>query len=624
MLVRRLAVVPLLALFACAAPSVAIPPPRVASSPAPSFRDPARRTKIAAATPKLDALFADVAKKQHLPGLAVGLVADGDLVWSKGYGVKDTTTNAPVDADTVFRIGSITKTFTAVAALQLRDAGRLSFDAPAAKWLPDLGGVLYPTADSTPITVGELLSHSSGLPRLGAFDYTNAKHGPTEEEIRATLKSFPLQYVPAHGEEYSNLGFALAGLVVGHAAQMPYRDYVTSYLLRPLGMASTVWDEESVPRDRLATAYAPGEKDAMPVRKEHWRLGASEGAGGLYSSVRDMARWATFHLQAEPPRDDPDAWPVKRSSLREAMTTHVSGRFAVRATSPVAASAWGIGFGWNTIVDCDLELVTKNGGTEGYVSNVTMLPDRGVAIVLLANLAGADLDHAASDALHLLVKEASLAPRALGASPALVEARERLSRLYDRWNDADAQALLGHEFDEVGGPAGLRQDNDASRAVLGACGRFAGDIDAQSPLHARWALACERGSLEVEAQLTSLSPVRLSGLMQTPVVTPSAALGAIATRIAGLSEAWDDATYDGLLYPAFEKDEIKPFFGKIGRDAGACKVDRSLKGNGTTEGTWRLACAKVPLDLELSLDAKTGHVAHLLIVPAKADARCPR
>src|SRR4051812_9928496 len=118
-----LATITSFALTACAAAPPAPPrsAPRIAANPPDAFRDPARRTKIATAASRLDASFAEVARKQKLPALAVGLVVDGDLVWSKGYGVRDASTSAPVDADTVFRIGSITKTFTAAAALQLRD-----------------------------------------------------------------------------------------------------------------------------------------------------------------------------------------------------------------------------------------------------------------------------------------------------------------------------------------------------------------------------------------------------------------------------------------------------------------------------------------------------------------------
>src|SRR5262249_9082476 len=161
-----------------------------------------------------------------------------------------------------------------------------------------------PTADAPPITLRAILTHTSGLPRLGNFDYADASRAPSEAEIVGSLRGLPLARAPGVGTEYSNLGVALAGIAVGRAAAMPCRDYVTQYLLRPLGMTATVWDREAVPEARLATAYSLDEKTGALKREEHWRLGASEGAGGIYSTVHDLARWAAMHLQAMPPRDE--------------------------------------------------------------------------------------------------------------------------------------------------------------------------------------------------------------------------------------------------------------------------------------------------------------------------------
>src|SRR5262249_50891307 len=155
--------------------------------------------------------------------------------------------------------------------------------------------------------------------------YVDPGHAPSASEITASLRGLELSHVPGVAEQYSNLGVGLAGIAVGRAADARYRDYVSQNLLQPLGMASTTWDREAVPVDRLATAYARTPTGTLE-RKEHWRLGESEGAGGIYSTVRDMAHWAAFHLQAFPPRNDADPGPVRRASLREAMTIHHADR----------------------------------------------------------------------------------------------------------------------------------------------------------------------------------------------------------------------------------------------------------------------------------------------------------
>jgi hypothetical protein len=110
------------------------------------------------------------------------------------------------------------------------------------------------------------------------------------------------------------------------------------------------------------------------------------------------------------------------------------------------------------------------------------------------------------------------------------------------------------------------------------------------------------------------------------VVTPSDALSRAATRVASLSAKWDDATYDELLAPAFDRTKLQRFFDDIARDAGACTVGRAIDGDGATQGKWRLSCAKLPMSLELALDAKTGRVGRLVMLPAgpSADTRCPK
>ncbi len=613
----------------CAGAGAASPSLRVASppTPPPTFHDSSRRTKIAATASKLDALFAGAAAKQKLPGLAVGLVVDGDLVWSKGYGTRTLAETAPVDADTVFRIGSITKTFTATAALQLRDLGRIGLDEPASRWIPELGDVVYPTGDSPPITMRDLLTHTSGLPRLGGFDYADAKKAPTEQDIVSSLHGFALEYTPGVGSEYSNLGGALAGLIVGRAAKMRYRDYVSAYLLHPLGMTSTTWDPESVSPNRLASGYAR-ENDGAPKLQEHWRLGASEGAGGLYSTLHDLARWAAMYLQAFPPRDDRDPWPVKRATLREAMTTqHAYGLSVGSDKPPIDASATGVGFAWQTLQSCDLEdVVWHNGGTEGYSSMLAMLPARGVAIVALTNVSGADLDSPTIDAIKMLAKSGAIAPREPVAGPALEDARARTLRLFQRWDDGLAQQLFDPGFlTMVGGMARVRELDDAITRKIGVCIRPIGDIEVEGATRGSWRYACERGELEAEAVLSPGVPARVTSMRVHSVIAPNEVLARTATRIASLCGTWDDATYDELLAPTFDRSEMARLFEGVARDAGPCTVDRATESDGATHAKWRLTCAKKALDLELTIDPRNGRANQMLIGVTKSDHdRCPK
>ena len=137
------------------------PPP----VPPPSFADPARRETLARAFPDVDRLFEKYAAEAHVPGAAWGIIIDGELAHIGVTGYRDVPSKAAVTPDTVFRIASMTKSFTAMAILKLRDEGRLSLDDPAEKYVPEMKALVYPTSDSPKITIRHLLSHAEGFPK---------------------------------------------------------------------------------------------------------------------------------------------------------------------------------------------------------------------------------------------------------------------------------------------------------------------------------------------------------------------------------------------------------------------------------------------------------------------------
>src|SRR5262249_29871590 len=143
------------------------------ATPPPAFADPDRRTKLAAAFPELDKALEQERTTHGVPGVSVGIVIDGELAYAKGFGVVDPATKSVPDADTVYRIGSISKSFTGLALLSLRDEGVLDLDDPLAHWVPEAGKLVYPTRDERPITLRQLTQHTSGLPRMGPFDPEN-------------------------------------------------------------------------------------------------------------------------------------------------------------------------------------------------------------------------------------------------------------------------------------------------------------------------------------------------------------------------------------------------------------------------------------------------------------------
>ena len=170
------------------------PPPQAL----PQFPDRDRKAKLSTAFADIDALFAEFAKSAHVPGAAWGIVIDGELAHSGSAGVRDVVSGAPVDADTVFRIASMTKSFTAMAILKLRDEGKLSLDDPAERYVPELKGLRYPTTDSPRITIRHLLSHSAGFPEDNPWG--DQQLADTEEQLSHMMQEgIPFSNAPGTG-----------------------------------------------------------------------------------------------------------------------------------------------------------------------------------------------------------------------------------------------------------------------------------------------------------------------------------------------------------------------------------------------------------------------------------------
>lgn len=391
---------------------------------------------VAARAAALDPLLKDAFEKDHLPGLAVGVVDRHGLVWSRSLGEADRAAHLPITDETRFGIGSVTKVFTALLLISLRDAGKVTLDTPVSKWVPELELLLPTPADGAPITARHLTTHTSGLSRLGTLpDYAHMDRGMTEDELVAGLKE-ARRRPPGQREVYSNLGVALLAVMLGRVEQRPYRDLVAERLLQPLGMAGSTFDREGVPPSQLALGYTWKDGQLQPT--PYWRLGAAEGMGGLYSSVRDLSRLVAWELSAWPARDEPDPGPVRRASLRE---SH-------RLAGPVEPSNQGVGLGWVLSNHGSRGLqVWHNGGVGGYESFVWLSPETGVGFIALANTDSGGLDDLAGQAWDALVPERE--------APARIALRHFVRALSagtpEAWKEAIAPAYLAQIHDFIDG-----------------------------------------------------------------------------------------------------------------------------------------------------------------------------
>jgi CubicO group peptidase (beta-lactamase class C family) len=276
-------------------------------------QDPAPKT-LDQIAPEINALFAQYQADAHVPGMVYGVVKDGKLAYVKGVGLQDLTDKRAVTADSRFRIASMTKAFTALAILKLRDDGKLRLDDLAEQHVPEMKHWVYPTKDSPRIRVRDLLHHVGGL--VTDDPWGDRQQILSQQDFTKMIAAgVPFSRAPQSAFEYSNYGYALLGRIIANASGMAYADYVRQAILTPLGMTSSGFDVTKTPTAHYARGYR-WENDAWSPEPEMID-GAFNAMGGMQVSANDYAKWVDFLLSAWPARDDADTGPVQRATVRE-------------------------------------------------------------------------------------------------------------------------------------------------------------------------------------------------------------------------------------------------------------------------------------------------------------------
>ena len=316
----------------------------------------------------LDLWIGEQVEYHEIPGLAIGIVQGDKLVWAKGYGKADLDSGAPMTPSTPLRIGSVSKMFTATAVLQLRDTGKLRLDDPVLRHLPFFQ-VKTEFAAAGPITVEHLITHTSGLPREGAFPYWTTHVFPSREELRASLPAQAAVFGPGEKIKYSNLGMALAGEVVAAASGLSWSDYVQRHLLAPLGMKNSSAAPGPELVARLARAYQRKGPGGERIPMEYYETGAIAPAAAVVSTLEDLARFASFHLGAG--GEDVLAATTRRDMQR------------LRYLEPSWKSGRGLGF----LISRREErtLVSHGGWIGGHRADFLLDPARNLAVIALTN-----------------------------------------------------------------------------------------------------------------------------------------------------------------------------------------------------------------------------------------------
>jgi CubicO group peptidase (beta-lactamase class C family) len=569
----------------------------------------------------LDARFATLRDEARIPGVAWGVVRDGALVHAGGAGTTRVGDDRRPDAGSVFRIASMTKSFTASTVLLLRDEGRLRLDDPAGAYVPELAGWRPPTADSMPVTLRQLLTMSAGL----ATDdpWGDRQQGLPLNLFAELLAAGPsLAWPPGTVFDYSNLGYGILGRVITNVAGAEYREVVRDRFLGPMGMASTAYLAEEIPEDRLAHGYV--RREEAFVREGMDPYGALAAMGGVFSCVEDLARWVAGFTDAFPARDDPEGGhPLRRSTRREMQQAHRLMAPEVPAHAPdVEPEVVLRGYGFGLFVLADPELgtaVSHAGGYPGFGSHMAWHPATGLGVIALGNVRYAPVRPVVDEMLAMLVR-AETAPtprRRVIPIPAVRALRPVVDGLLARWDDAAADAVFAMNMD-LDEPRDLRRA--AAENVAVDLGPFRPDPTRtdhpSSPADLTWWLRGSHGWVRASILVTPEPEPRLQRLTLVAVGDPSPVLRTAAERVIALASAPDAPWPEDLaVTDALDTAAVQRSLHAGGALFGTMRLGHVIAGDGRTTATWELEAERGRATLRVALDEVSGAitVAELLV-----------
>ena len=469
-------------------------------------KNSARIKNIEAALPVIDKLFSSYARQNHFPGLVYGLIVDGKLMHTGNIGYSNISQKKLADSKSVFRIASMTKSFTAMAILKLRDEGKIKLDDLVYLYIPEMKGQEYLTTDAAEITIRNLLTHGAGFPEDNPWgDRQLAK---TDDELIAMIKKgISFSNNPGLKYEYSNMGFAMLGYIIKKVSGLSYETYITKNILEPLGMTHTYWEYSKVPANELAHGYRwlNGQWVEQPLLHD----GTYGAMGGMITSIEDFGKYVSLHLSAWPPRNDEEKGPIKRSSLREMQfpwnlsILNAQYKYPGGRACPIV-SAYGYGLRW--IKDCEGRIdIGHSGGLPGFGSNWKILPDYGIGIICFSNLTYAPASLINTQVLDTLIAMAKLQPHRLPASAILNQRKNELIHLLPEWKNPEETHIFAENFFLDYFPDSLRKE---AVSIFNKAGKIihVEELLPENNLRGSFIMEGEKSDIEINFTMTPENP----------------------------------------------------------------------------------------------------------------------
>jgi CubicO group peptidase (beta-lactamase class C family) len=392
----------------------------------------------------VDSIILKYARENHMPGIAYGLVMNGELIYTNYQGYTNLANKTVVSSSSAFRIASMTKSFAAMGILILRDKGKLNLDDPASKYIPEMRQTKYITTDAPAITIRDLMTHRAGFPEDNP--YGDRQLADTDAELMQLMKENPsFSNAPGLQYEYSNLGFALLGTIIKNVSGQSYQQFIDQNIFKPLGMNNTYWEYTKVPPQQLAHGYRWIDGN---WREESLLKDGSWGAmGGLITTVEDFSKYMKLHLQAWPIRDSKETGPLKRSSIREMHQLWNFNTINPRLNNKNCAAATGYGYGLGITRDCKGNIyVAHSGGLPGFGSNWMIRPNYNLGIVIMSNRTYAPVSRLSLPILDSLIALARLQPYDLPPSAILEQRKLQLMAILPEWKNAEQQNFFAENF----------------------------------------------------------------------------------------------------------------------------------------------------------------------------------